>query len=454
MPQPRLIIHGGAGAITRQNLPPSAYARYKDALLAINQSTWRLLLTKDEEGATATALDAATHAVKMLEDCELFNCARGAVFTRDGEVECEASVMVSRGYRKRGIGVVLLKHVRNPILLAREILVRGEHDGRGGNDGGEGDPNGGSGGAQGHCVLGGPTAERLAREWGLEIVRKEYFWTRRRWEEHRRGLGLDVGGKDEMEQMRMKKEAMMVEKAGEFQCSMITSGSLKEDERWDGKEYLPQGTVGCVALDQYGTLCVATSTGGLTNKLSGRIGDTPTIGAGFWAEEWMERKPALLGRQLRPQPPLLVTVSEGFRQMLRDCIPTLAGYAAVPSAASTANEKKGSEVTRATAVSGTGNGDSFLRTCACRTVSAIARFSPARSLASAVSEIAGPGGELQRSAGDRWHKTGEGEGGMIGIEVLDGVGKIVFDFNCGGMFRTWVDDQGNARCMVFRDEYP
>ena len=67
--------------------------------------------------------------------------------------------------------------------------------------------------------------------------------------------------------------------------------------------------------------------------------------------------------------------------------------------------------------------------------------------------MAGAGGELQRSAGDRWGKTGEGEGGIIGIELVDGKGKIVFDFNCSGMFRCWVDDCGVEKVMVFKGEY-
>ena len=102
---------------------------------------------------------------------------------------------------------------------------------------------------------------------------------------------------------------------------------------------------------------------------------------------------------------------------------------------------------------GTGNGDSFLRLAAARTAGAIVRFSPNRSLESALHQIAGSGGELERSAGDRWGKTGEGEGGIIGIELVDGKGKITFDFNCGGMFRCWVDDHGKEKVMVFKDEY-
>ena len=317
--------------------------------------------------------------------------------------------MVSHGYRKRACGVVLLNQVKNPIKLAREMLIRGETDGGGSGNGGGGDPSGGSGGAQGHCILGGPTVEALAAEWGLEMVDEKYFWTKRRWEEHRRGLKGEAEG-----------------------------------------EYLPQGTVGCVVLDRYGCLCVATSTGGLTNKLDGRIGDTPTIGAGFWAEEW-----DVEGRTVYRQPsiktPVVGLLPDGVRQVLGECLPGLMGYVGLLE--EEVDEKSSTSTTRAVATSGTGNGDSFLRLAATRTAGAIVRFSPNRSLSSAVTQIVGPGGELQQSAGDRWGKTGEGEGGMIGIEMVDGIGKVVYDFNCGGMFRCWVDDEGQERVMVFKEEY-
>jgi len=84
--KPCLIIHGGAGNISRTNLPPEAYTRYATKLLKVNDETSHML----ENGATA--LDAATHAVRLLEDCPLFNCGKGAVFTRDGTMELEASV--------------------------------------------------------------------------------------------------------------------------------------------------------------------------------------------------------------------------------------------------------------------------------------------------------------------------------------------------------------------------
>lgn len=343
--------------------------------------------------------------------------------------------MVSKGYRKRGCGVVLIKHVKNSILLAREMLIRGETDGGGGHNGGDNsDPSGGSGGAQGHCVLGGPTLEGLARQWELDMVPESYYWTKKRWDEHKRGL----------------------EKSGVPNPTWTQNPQWSpEEESWDGHEYLPQGTVGCVALDMYGTLCVATSTGGLTNKLSGRIGDTPTIGAGFWAEEWWNQRD-MVYRQPRPQAPLSAMLPDGLRDIVADCLPVGGGtYEEIPQGLPL-SEKQGplpySSSYRAVAMSGTGNGDSFLRTAATRTAAAMARWSN-RSLTSSVQEVAGVDGELQRSAGDRWGKTGEGEGGIIGIEIFNGVGKIVFDFNCGGMFRAWTDDQGKERCMVFKEEY-
>lgn len=110
-------------------------------------------------------------------------------------------------------------------------------------------------------------------------------------------------------------------------------------------------------------------------------------------------------------------------------------------------------------MSGTGNGDSFLRLNAVRTAAAMARFvrnSPASSgnmpLQDAVSAVAGPNGSLQQSAGHRWKKTGEGEGGIIGIDFSNGMGTIVADFNCGGMFRAWVDNMGESRVAVFKGD--
>jgi len=395
----------------------------------------------------ATALDVATHAVTRLENNALFNAGHGAVYTRDGTHELEASVMVSRGYRKRDVGVMKIKRARNPILLAREMLIQGEKD-----DGG---------GAQGHCQLEGETCDRLASEWGLELAKPSYFWTRRRWDEHRRALGLehdnetyrkhkrDANSCSEDSEMRSKAEAEAEAEAANGEDDMCA-----KDASWDGEEYLPQGTVGAVVLDSTGATCVATSTGGITNKLPGRIGDTPTIGAGFWAEEWETThfKPAKIPVQQQSLTSLTSLVS--------DCLPGLSGYMPLSSPPVYDTQPKIVHSQRAVAMSGTGNGDSFLRLNAVRTAAAIACYSSSTPLASgvyplqtAVTSVAGPNGMLQQSAEDRWHVTGEGEGGIIGIDWQeDGEGNVVADFNCGGMFRAWVDDEGRERMAVFREE--
>ncbi|OXV05610.1 hypothetical protein Egran_06622 [Elaphomyces granulatus] len=495
--KPTLIVHGGAGAIHRSTLPPELYSRYRTSLLKYLRSTYKLLCNG------SSALDAAVHAVSLMEDDELFNCGRGSVFTSAGTIEMEASVMVSsvrddwatngEGAMKRGTGVMLVKRVRHPIQLARELLLRTGYDSNGEiiEDGGNM-----------HSQLSGQHVESFAREWDLEFMSDDWFWTKRRWEEHQRGLK-----------------------------------GIKEDIT------MSQGTVGCICLDQWGNLAVATSTGGLTNKIPGRIGDTPSLGAGFWAEVWEDRKATgdntrlvnshqgppvstsilsnapinwnslapwtllqdlFLGNCLRISPPSGIIpeltppvhdrLGDGKRLLTNSTRPY---YHHQPmTSANTHNRQQQRMLTtrRAVALSGTGNGDSFLRVDATRTACAMLRFSGSDSfpldLAQAVSAVAGPGGELQRCAGNRWGRTGEGQGGLIGIEVeveidIDseassqgnkkgevwgqdtrkihiekgdvGKGKVVFDFNCGGMFRAWLeedkDGQDREMMMVFKEEY-
>lgn len=440
--KPTLIIHGGAGNIQRSKLPPDLYAAYHTSLQSYLRSTSNLL----SDGTTA--LDAAVHAVSLLEDDPLFNCGRGSVFTVDGTIEMEASVMVTSvqaynendpGAIKRGVGVMGIRNVRHPIQLARESLLR-----TGTNV--DGSPSG-DGGSM-HSQLVGPHLETLARDWGLEFKPDEWFWTQKRWDEHLRGL-----------------------------------------EGVEEPVSLSQGTVGCVCLDKWGNLAVATSTGGLTNKLPGRIGDTPTLGAGFWAEAWDELRPDCADGAVTPDYSPVTELLHDFKTYLADCVPQflrdppltysrlsvtechrqpdlrLEKHLCTPSSTHHAKTR------RAIAISGTGNGDSFLRVAAARTVAAILRFpSPSKlpsNLANAVTAVAGPGGELQQSAGSRWNSTGEGQGGIIGIEAeLPSEtgssasklrsGQVVFDYNCSGMWRAWLDEDelGNRieRIMVFREE--
>jgi L-asparaginase len=401
---PRIIIHGGAGNITRENIPPPKLALYRQSLLSILHQSNALLSESD-----ACALDVAVHAVSLLEDDPLFNCGKGSVFTRDGTNELEASVMVSNGKRKRGVGCMLLRKVKNPIKLAREMLLRGEEDG--------------GGGAGGHSQLSGPDLEKLAEQWGCEMVDPEYFWTKQRWEEHRRGLERE---------------------SSSFRSS--TNGP-SGDATWDPNEYVPQGTVGAVVLDAFGTIAVATSTGGLTNKLRGRIGDTPTIGAGFWAEEWIQPY-----KTPETRTSIGLSIVDGLSRgnllsTIRDCFgedDSSSSYTSITSCPS--------RVRHAVGISGTGNGDSFLRLSAARTAAAISRYSsPQISLSKAVTQVAGPGGELQRSAGDNWGVTGEGVAGMIGIELVGTQGYLACDYN-GGMFRAYIDDDGKAVFGAFRGD--
>ena len=427
---PRVIIHGGAGNITRQNLPEKAYDLYRNTLLGILQDAdYRLRMPG------ATALDIATYAVTQLENNGLFNAGHGAVYTTEGKHELEASVMVSRGYRKRGVGVMGVKKAKSPIRLAREMLIRGQED-----DGG---------GAQGHCQLHGESCDRLAEEWGLELARPSYFWTKRRWDEHRKGLGLEHDRETyKREKQRADEEAGYGAAVSDLQDGL--SGAGFDEADWDGQKYLSQGTVGAVVMDSTGTICVATSTGGLTNKLPGRIGDTPTLGAGFWAEEWMEERTAAGA----PWKTSLEPLTSGCDWLPKSFNWLTERLDSISNAMEPARPIS-VQSRRAVAMSGTGNGDSFLRLAAVRTAAAMARFSSGASdrasLQSTVSRVAGPDGMLQQSAEDRWLKTGEGEGGIIGIELDDGRGKVVFDYNCGGMFHAWIDDDGQAMFQVFRD---
>lgn len=138
------------------------------------------------DSSSTSALDTVTFAVTQLENNPLFNSGHGAVFTRDGVNELEASVMVSKGKKKRGVGLMGLQHVKNPIKLAREMLLHGEDDLEGGNGEHRGpmafEGKSRSSGAQGHSQLHKFSAEKLAEEWGLEMVDPSYFFVQARWD--------------------------------------------------------------------------------------------------------------------------------------------------------------------------------------------------------------------------------------------------------------------------------
>jgi beta-aspartyl-peptidase (threonine type) len=169
-----------------------------------------------------TSLDAVTNAVVQLENDPLFNAGRGAVFTLDGHNELDASIM--EGAALRAGAVCAVTHVKNPIALAREVMEQSDY-----------------------VLLCGAGAEDFALSRGFEFVPRSYFGTPARWRQLERIRGGDTG------------------------ISPLTISHA--------------GTVGAVALDTYGTLAAATSTGGMTGKRFGRIGDSPVIGAGTYADD-------------------------------------------------------------------------------------------------------------------------------------------------------------------------
>ncbi|MFC0717565.1 isoaspartyl peptidase/L-asparaginase family protein [Luteimonas padinae] len=236
-----LAIHGGAGVV-RAGLSDEDQAAARAGLE-------RALLAGHAKLRTgAPALDAVVAAITVLEDDPAFNAGRGAVFTHEGRNELDASLMDGRDRNAGAIAGV--QRVRNPILLARAVMERSPH-----------------------VMLAGRGAEAFAEGQGIELVDPSYFRTERRWEQLQRAL---------------RKEAADGAEAGaglgidaDAGADAVTAGVPAADR--EGLKYV--GTVGAVALDAGGHLAAGTSTGGMTNKRWGRIGDSPVIGAGTWADE-------------------------------------------------------------------------------------------------------------------------------------------------------------------------
>lgn len=215
-----IAIHGGAGAITRSALTPERERQYVAALSAIVDSGQKML------AAGASALDTVTEAVRLLEECPLFNAGIGSVFTSDATHELDACVM--DGNRLQAGAVAGVKHVRNPVLAARLVLEQSPH-----------------------VLLIGEGAEAFVVSHGMERVENHLFSTTERLLQ--------------LQQAQADNEIVLDHRAAPL------------DERHK------MGTVGAVALDLAGNLAAATSTGGMTNKLPGRVGDSPLPGAGCYA---------------------------------------------------------------------------------------------------------------------------------------------------------------------------
>ena len=215
-----IAIHGGAGAITRSQLSQEQELRYIQALSDIVEIGQRML----EDGRNA--LDVVTEAVRLLEECPLFNAGIGAVYTRDETHELDACVM--DGNTLNAGAVAGVSHLRNPILAARLVMERSPH-----------------------VMMIGEGAENKPIAQGMERVSADIFSTPERYA-----------------------QLLAARTAGE---TVLDHSASPLDEN------TKMGTVGAVALDMFGNLAAATSTGGMTNKLPGRVGDSPLVGAGCYA---------------------------------------------------------------------------------------------------------------------------------------------------------------------------
>jgi len=322
-----LAIHGGAGTLRRSDMTPERVALYEAALresLAAGQAVL---------AAGGTAREAVIRAVESMEDSELFNAGRGAVFTAAATHELDAALM--DGKDRRAGAVSMVRTVRHPVRLAEAVM--------------ETTP---------HVLMVGDGAEAVADAAGLERVENAWFSTPVR--------------RQQLERLRaLPSERMILSE----DVPNGTSSSMAPQEAWEGEGKF--GTVGAVALDRHGNLAAATSTGGMTNKRAGRVGDSPLIGAGTWADN-------------------------------ATC-----------------------------AVSCTGTGEVFIRANAAADVGARMAYG-GRTLAQAAHEVI--------------HESVLGLGGRGGLIAVDAAGNVALEFNTPGMYRGSVDQTGEVKVAIYRDE--
>lgn len=225
--KPLILIHGGAGTLFQGKLSPEREALAREGLWSSLRAGMHWL----NQGYSS--LDAVEAAVRVLEDCEAFNAGKGSVYTHQGTQEMDAAIMDGKNRSAGAVAGISL--IRNPISLARKVM--------------ENSP---------HVMLIGEGAIAFAREQGCEFAPSEYFHSDYRWQQ------------------------LLSLRDGEHTALDHAIGSAEPD-----KPAAPEtryGTVGAVALDQQGNLAAATSTGGMTNKRTGRVGDSPIIGSGTYAD--------------------------------------------------------------------------------------------------------------------------------------------------------------------------
>jgi L-asparaginase / beta-aspartyl-peptidase len=229
-----IVIHGGAGTIQRDKMSSEMRAQYQAKLTEAVQAGHAILV----QGGTSR--DAVIAAINLMEDSPLFNAGHGAVFNHEGNIELDASIMEGR-HLKAG-AVAGLSRIKNPINLANAVL--------------ENSP---------HVMLVGAGAEQFAESQNFEFVANDYFKTERR--------------QRQLEKVLQQSADVVLSKDGADERSIVQDGI--DEFSFDEKKL---GTVGAVAIDQWGDIVAGTSTGGMTNKRFGRVGDAPIIGAGTYAD--------------------------------------------------------------------------------------------------------------------------------------------------------------------------
>lgn len=306
-----LVIHGGVGVPSRNELTPAKEAAYRQALGEALQAGQAVLSTN------GTSLDAVVAAIKIMEDSPLFNAGKGAALNHEGVAELDASIM--DGSNLQAGAVAAVQRIKNPIEAVRRVMDKTPH-----------------------VLLVGPGADGFARQQGLQLMPPEYFII----EERRKQL-------DEIQKAAVEK---------------------KRADYGSGRVADRVGTVGAVALDQHGNLAAGTSTGGLANKLPGRVGDSAIIGAGTYADN-------------------------------ATC-----------------------------AVSGTGQGEFFIRTSAARDIAALVGYKK-MSLSEAANQV------VMKTLTDM-----KAEAGII---ALDRGGNIAMPYNTEGMFRGSIRADGQRNIAIY-----
>ncbi|PCJ28089.1 MAG: beta-aspartyl-peptidase [Flavobacteriales bacterium] len=223
-----IVIHGGAGTILKKNLSDEKEKAYRDKLNEALNAGYKVL----EDGGSST--DAVEAAINIMEDSPLFNAGKGAVFTNAGTNEMDASIMEGKDLNAGAVGGV--STIKNPITAARLVMEKSQH-----------------------VMLTGKGADEFAKINGLEIEDSNYFFNQKRY--------------DQLQKIK-ESEKIQLDHSEDDEGYLIDPEALKDSKF---------GTVGAVALDKNGNITAATSTGGMTNKKYGRVGDSPIIGAGTYA---------------------------------------------------------------------------------------------------------------------------------------------------------------------------